>query len=302
MNSQVNGFEAVTLQNERLKVSILPSIGGKIHEFVDLATDRDLLFHHPRVEVRLPVFGANVDNWWSGGIDDCVPTGHPCVVNGEELPFLGEVWSLPWTVENRSASSVTLSRTGVITPLLLRKTVALEPGSDSMVIEYELSNIGLEPFDYLWGIHPAFPLGKNTRIVVPAATVRYGDGKDTSNTLSKTFMSGAETAAWPLTAISEFGPDASMSWHHAYLSDLSEGTFAVIDEADGSGVEVTFPHDVFPYVHVWVVDGGWRSIRVAVVEPWTGAPARLDQAIEQGSANSLTPGNSVSAQLKFRAL
>jgi len=88
-------FATCTLENEFLRVTVVPDIGAKVHELFYKPLARDLLFHHPRVELRAPVFGANVDNWWTGGIDDALPTGHACVVEGEELPFLGEAWSLP---------------------------------------------------------------------------------------------------------------------------------------------------------------------------------------------------------------
>jgi hypothetical protein len=65
------GFQACTLENEILRVTVLPQVGAKIHQMIFKPADRDLLYHHPRVEVRQPVFGGNVDNWWTGGIDEC---------------------------------------------------------------------------------------------------------------------------------------------------------------------------------------------------------------------------------------
>lgn len=87
------GLAAVVLENEKLRVVALPELGAEINQLIDKRLDRNRLFHHPRVELRPPVFGSNADNWWTGGIDDGVPTGHPCTVGGELLPFLGKVWS-----------------------------------------------------------------------------------------------------------------------------------------------------------------------------------------------------------------
>ena len=77
------GFEVVFLENDLLRVAVVPQIGAKIYQFVDKSINRDLLYHHPRVDLRPPVFGVNVDNWWTGGIDDVVPTSHPCTVGGK---------------------------------------------------------------------------------------------------------------------------------------------------------------------------------------------------------------------------
>ena len=91
------GFPAIVLENGRIRMTVLPTHGAKVVELISKAADRDLLYHHPRFDVRPPVFGANADDWWTGGIDEIPPTGHPAVVGGEQLPFLGEFWSQAWT-------------------------------------------------------------------------------------------------------------------------------------------------------------------------------------------------------------
>jgi len=68
-----NGLQALILENELLKASILVDFGAKIFEFIYKPTDRDFMYHHPRVEIRTPVYGVNVDNWWLGGIDEAIP-------------------------------------------------------------------------------------------------------------------------------------------------------------------------------------------------------------------------------------
>ena len=295
------GFDVVMLENERLRVSVVPELGAKVHQFIDKALDRDLLYHHPRVELRAPVFGANVDNWWTGGIDDAVPTGHPCVVDGEELPFLGEAWSLPWTVAQVSPTSVRLTRTGVIWPFRLTKELSLEPGRRYLSAAYTLANAGSGDMPFLWGIHPAVPVGPGTRIDVPARTAWYGSGASPAGQLPEAFTSGREPLPWPVSSIAALGAASAGAWHHLFLSELDGGWLAVRDESEGWGFGVTFPQETFRTVHIWLVDGGWRSIRAAVVEPWTGRQARLDEAIEQGHAMVLRPGESITATVRFIA-
>lgn len=71
------GFPAIVLENGAIRMTVLPGHGAKVVEFISMAADRDLLYHHPRLDVRPPVFGANVDDWWTGGIDEVAPTGIP---------------------------------------------------------------------------------------------------------------------------------------------------------------------------------------------------------------------------------
>jgi len=102
------GFPVLVLENARLRVTVAPGHGAKILELSSKRAGRDLLYHHPRVDLRPPVFGANADDWWTGGIDEIAPTGHSCVVAGEQLPFLGEFWSQAWghAVEGRGPERV----------------------------------------------------------------------------------------------------------------------------------------------------------------------------------------------------
>jgi hypothetical protein len=122
------------------------------------------------------VFGVNVDNWWTGGVDDVVPTGHPCTVGGEDLPFLGELWSVPWELEVLDASSIRLTGRGMITPLCLQRTMTLRPGERRVSVEYELTNHGFVSFPYLWGLHPALPIGPRTHVDIRGSEAWYSEG------------------------------------------------------------------------------------------------------------------------------
>lgn len=287
------------LENEILRVTVLPQVGAKINEFIDKRIARDLLYHHPRVEIRQPIFGANVDNFWSGGIDDAFPTGHPCVIDGEELPFLGEVWSLPWEIIETSPNSVTFSRKGVITPFKLEKTIELIPDENIVEVKYSLTNIGYKKFDYLWGVHPALPLGKNTKLSVPAKFAWHADGTHQKD-FTPEFLAG-QAQSWPIKSITDPPELPALTWNHLYLSDLSEGWLAVSDEKEKWGFGMAFDKEFFSDVHIWMVDGGWRGIRTAVVEPWSGRPARLDRAIEEGFAKTLEPNCTIDTAIKLIA-
>ncbi len=294
------GFEVVLLENDLLRVAVVPEIGAKIYQFVDKSINRDLLYHHPRVDLRPPVFGVNVDNWWTGGIDDVVPTSHPCAVGGEELPSLGELWSVPWELEVLDSSSIRLTAHGTITPLRLRRTMTLLPGERQLKVHYELSSSGFVRFPYLWGVHPVVPIGARTLIQVPAREAWYAEGDVPSD--EPALVPGQTVAApWPVASLERPNRVPGGTWVLLYLSDLQDGWVSVSDEQEGWGFGVRFPTDQFSDIHLWLVDGGWRGLRCVGVEPWTGRPARLDQAIEQGRARWLGPGEQTSASVDFVA-
>ena len=91
------GLDALILENDHLRVTVIPSMGGHVAELVDRAVGRDLLWHNPRATPRSAPYGAYFDDWWSGGWDEIFPGGDRSTLHGEPLPYMGELWCVPWT-------------------------------------------------------------------------------------------------------------------------------------------------------------------------------------------------------------
>ena len=51
-------LRAIVLENEHLRLVVLPETEAKIHALIDKKRDHDVLWHNPRLEPRRPVFGA----------------------------------------------------------------------------------------------------------------------------------------------------------------------------------------------------------------------------------------------------
>ncbi|WP_285540500.1 DUF5107 domain-containing protein [Streptomyces lavendulae] len=67
-------FEAVVLDNGRLRATVLPGLGGRVHSLVHLPTGRELLYRNP---VFQPANFALNGAWFSGGIEwNIGATGH----------------------------------------------------------------------------------------------------------------------------------------------------------------------------------------------------------------------------------
>ena len=88
-------------------------------------------------------------------------------------------------------------------------------------------------------------------------------------------------------------------FEYYYLADLKDGWLAVTDHVSDTGFAITFDKAVFPNIHIWMVNGGWRGIRTIAVEPWTAMPAGLDHAITAGTAGQLQVGQTISTQVKM---
>src|SRR5262249_49694307 len=216
-------------------------------------------------------------------------------LNGEEFPFLGEVWSLPWQLERDGDHAIRLVRDGVITPFRIERRVELRPGEASLRLDYTVTNVGTQPFEFIWGLHPGFPIGPSTHIEISGSRTVFAEGHRPVE------LGDDNEGAWPLSSVTRLGRDPANTWSLLYVTDLHDGRLAVIDDEWRTGLSITFPHELFRCVWVWLVDGGWRGIRCIAVEPWTGYPARLDQASAQGRSLSLNPTEKIEASFVINA-
>ena len=75
-----HGLRAVILENEFLRVVVLPEAGARIVHLIYKPHDVNLLWNNPRVKpARLP-FGVGYDNAWCGGWDELFPNNILTVV------------------------------------------------------------------------------------------------------------------------------------------------------------------------------------------------------------------------------
>jgi len=49
---RVDAFEAISLENDALRVTVIPELGAHVTELTDRVADRDLLSHNPRTTLR----------------------------------------------------------------------------------------------------------------------------------------------------------------------------------------------------------------------------------------------------------
>ncbi len=290
----------ITLQNELLEVSVLPTVGARIFDLIDRRSNYNFLWHNPRIAPQEYPIDANFDNYWCGGWDDGFPTCEACSHGGEQYPNLGELRSVHWTVESQDASSsepsVTLSAYGPISPVKARKQIRLR--GDSLELEFTIQHQGFLPIDYIWGTHPAYSVEPGCVIHIPAKTGIVGQ----ANHLK--LGEPGQRYEWPVAKTAEGSMDMSLlhpkgpySAGH-YATDLAAGWYAVEYPHRGIGILFEFPLDLCPYLWLWLSYGGWRGYYLAVVEPWTSYPVTLSDAVAAGTHRILMPGGEFSCTIR----
>jgi hypothetical protein len=317
-------LRTITLSNGLLEAVLLPDKGADVYALRSLPHGVDVLWKAPwgqRAPGTVLAAAPNSEVAWmeyyGGGWQDILPSGGgPCTYMGVELPFHGEVASLPWHDETVIAgpgrAEVRLTVRTHRLPLAVERVFGVERGRPALYLAERIINEGGEEIDLMWGQHLAFGapfLSGSCWLDVPAGTFLVHD--PALGPASR--LRGGDRFAWPDGARDRHGqplelrqipPPSAQVADYGYLLDLREGWYTLHNRDLGLGVRVTWPHEVFSCVWLWQELCGsagypwYRRCYVMGVEPFTSYPGTgLVDALAQGTARRLAPGASLAAQM-----
>jgi hypothetical protein len=291
-------FRPVVLENEILRLVVFPELGAKIYDLVYKPINQNILWHNPAVKPCKVSPNSPFDDVWCGGWDEILPNDAPCVVAEKHYPDMGDVWSIPWNYSlTHDQNSVTL-RTSVTSPLtscMLTRLLTIRDGHHRVELRYMLKNVGREPVQVLWKLHPAFAINETCSIEIPARTgivdprYRY------------LYSESSSTYEWP-NAIDIEGRQIDVSRVPSitvgtcvlhYVTDLQDGIVKFRNPRSNTIVTIRFPKDIFNNVWLFLAYGGYRSLYTAVIEPSTSYPYDLGQAIQEGHSAHLDPDQEI---------
>jgi hypothetical protein len=295
------GLRALVVENSQLRLVILPELGGKLWSLVYKPHDREIFWHHPRVEPRPSSYGAAYDDAFSGGWDELFPNDATLTVGGDVYPDHGEWWSLPfsWEITKRTDEEVTvhLWRAGVVTTTRVDRWISLRAGEARLYLRYRIHNEGPRPLDFLWKLHPALAITPSSRIELPPSHVLPA-GFFTERLDGQPF-------AWPQARgadgqpvdMRSVPPPQRQATDFYYATQLQSGWCALTDGESGVGFGLAFDPGVFRSVWVFASYGGWRGLYVTLLEPCTGYPYQLEEAVAQGTATRLEAGEALETEV-----
>ena len=309
------GRRVLVLENELIRVELLPDKGSDIVSFLHKPSDTDVLWHasaglrRPGPDGRPESEGAAAYmDLYEGGWQECLPNGGAGVTyRGAPVPFHGELWSASWDVrvdlDTPERVTVTLSVETPRTPFRVEKRLSLASGRTVLEIDETVINLSPEPIDLMWGNHPAFGapfLDGTCRVDVPPCTVSSHRSEPIGPESAIAF---GRTFDWPLAPRADGagtvdltqvpGPEVGRTeW--VSLSGMAEGWYGLTSGARNVGFGLRWDVAVFPYVWFWQVWGGgagypwWGREYVCALEPWTSRPdAGLTEAIANGTARRI---------------
>ncbi len=149
-------YQAVWLENEYLKVMILPELGGRIQRAYDKTNGYDFVYYN---RVIKPALVGLTGPWISGGIEFNWPQHH------RPTTFL----PVDWTLQKHPDGSASVLLHDVDQMYGTRGTakITLYPGKAYIEICGRLYNRTALPQTFLWWANPAVPANEHTRSIFP---------------------------------------------------------------------------------------------------------------------------------------
>ncbi len=272
---------AVILENEELRLTLVPESGGKMASLVYQPDDKELLWQNPEEKFQAVEYGQSFAEGEAAGFDDMFPNINECFYpdnpwKGTALPDHGEVWSLPWESRIRK-DCVELEVSGIRLPYRLKKTLSLR---DSMVrIAYRLENPTPFPMTFVYATHPLFNVDQGDFLRIPAGMNRVVNAVP-----SKMLPAYGKEYAYPETLaggealidLSTVNPKND-SYLKYYFSDANpEGWCSLRREKAGLEIRMDYSQEVLPFLGIWINEGGWGDQYNLALEP---ASAPMDDPV-----------------------
>lgn len=296
-------IRTVILENDLLKVVIMPDLGAKIWQITYKPRGRDLLWQNPRLKPRQLPFHSVYDDQFFGGWDELFPNDMPETIAGEAYPDHGEIWTLPWqfAVEKSGPieAAVRLWTDTPISACRVEKTVTLKAGEAKLRFRHRIENGGSGELPYLWKLHAAMQADGDTRIDLPARNVYVEDFG-----APRIGATGVEYE-WPY-AVDRAGnrfdmrkalPASSRAAEFQYATNMEAGWCAITHTRERIGFALSYDRVQLPHCWLFASYGGWRGLSTVVLEPCSGYPVSVNEGVRRGTHGVLAAGESLSCEV-----
>ncbi|MFI9050754.1 DUF5107 domain-containing protein [Streptomyces sp. NPDC053427] len=254
-------LDALVLENDRLRATVLPGLGGRVYSLYHKPTDRELLYRNP---VFQPANFALNGAWFSGGIEwNIGATGHttlscaPLHAARVPAPDGGEMLRL-WEWER-------------LRDLPFQVDLWLPEGSDFLYVGARIRNPHHHTVPVYWWSNIAVPEDERTRVLAPADEAWHFGYERTLRRVPVPDTDGADRT-YPLR--SEFPAD--------YFYEVPDGERRWIASLDGAGrglVQTSTDTLRGRKLFLWGAGRAGRRWQEWLTEPGTGGYAEIQAGL-----------------------
>jgi len=285
-------FSAVCLESDRLRLVCVPELGAKIVSILDKTHGHEWLVP-PMRPLQKTSYGAVFTDQDMSGWDEMMPTITACRWQDTDLPDHGELWSIPWRLEE-SGAGIGLSVDSPVLPYRLTRRI-LFAAPNRLEFIYHLKHTRDEiVMPYLWAAHPQFAADAQTRIILPPEVNRVVNVIEPD---SRWGQAGKEYS-WPLAVdiqgkeldLSRVGSADLHSCRKFYLPvSQPVGWAGLVQEDKGCELRLSWSTVELPYLGLWVDEGLVNSQPVAAPEPSNAYYDSLERAVNTHRVTWLQP-------------
>ncbi|MET7647961.1 DUF5107 domain-containing protein [Streptomyces sp. NPDC005426] len=254
-------LDAIVIENDRLRATVLPGLGGRVHSLFHKPTGRDLVYTNP---VLQPADFALNGAWFSGGIEwNIGATGHTTLscapVHAARVPAPdgGEMLRL-WEWER-------------LRDLPFQVDLWLPEDSDFLHVGVRIRNPHEHPAPVYWWSNIAVPEGARTRVLAPADEA-WHFGYERTLTRVPVPVTGGTDRTYPLR--SDFPAD--------YFYEVPDGArrwIASLDEHGHGLVQTSTDLLRGRKLFLWGSGPGGRRWQEWLTEPGTAGYAEIQAGL-----------------------
>lgn len=315
----VNGIRAVSIENSLIRIGILLDKGADIYEFIYKPKDIDFMWRsyqglrNSHYHSAVGSENGNFMDYYEGGWQELFPNiGRRCEYKGVSYGMHGEVSLMPWDMQilrdEVESVSIKLSVRTARTPYYLEKILTLNENELTLHTQETVTNEGLEEMQFTWGHHPALGgnfLDEHCEIILEGTPKVKAIDADLGETSP---LSPNAKGVWPKVKAKEGNtvdlskvpsPDSKTYMEFA-LYDLETPYYEVKNKRLNVGFGMKWDKEIYPNIWVWQMFGGGQGYPfygrayTLALEPWSSIPPCLVDAINNKSAMTIRPKESIS--------
>lgn len=265
-------FDAIILENDNLKIAILPKLGFKIASIFNKEKELEYLFQPTKNEYNEAIHADGFEKYDTSGIDDCIPTIDVCKYPLDKeiiLPDHGDTWSLKWDIvensDNKAVGTVKLPS------LPLQFTKSIELKENGLNIDYKVKNLSSEKVYYLWAFHGLLNYDEYTELEFEENLVNYIN------------VQNDEVWDFDIFKLKNFKENHTFKYY--FTDEIKEGFAIVNNTKEKSKFKMNFDPEKLPYMGVWLTTGGFKNEKNVAIEPCNGYYDSLEKAYENGKTD-----------------
>jgi tetratricopeptide (TPR) repeat protein len=239
-----NTYKMVYLENEYVRIGVLPEIGGRIFEGVDKTNGYNFFY---RQHVIKPALIGLIGAWISGGVEWNIPHHHRATT------FLPVQYQIE---ENKDGSkTIWVGELEIRHRMRWAVGYTLRPGKSYLEVSLRVLNRTPVVNSFLCFANVAVHTNENYQVIFPPSTQHV------------TYHSKRQFATWPIAtgryAVADFRDGVDVSWYKNHISSNSmfawnyeDDFFAGYDHGRNAGTMSVADHHIVPGKKFWTWGNG----------------------------------------------